>query len=159
SLASGQITVAVNTPQAAGLQIELVDGSGNIFPASGTDLRDGAGNLIAKQVTAPGQSGQTYLIHLHGADAASDIAYSLDIQSLTGNLETVAHRAVAGTLATGEEAYYLLSSAATGSMEVTLTPAPGFQGDAKVQLLDPKNPDPESALASDDGNFPHLSLQ
>src|SRR5262249_25424070 len=129
------VTAMQDTP-GPGMRLELWDAGGTIQLATGSDVLDSAGQVIGEQVEFPGSSGQTYLIRAVAVGNGT-ARYSLKIQSLTANLGTLAHRIQPGTLAPGDQAYYLLSAAASGSLEVNLTPAASASGNFNLEVLDP----------------------
>jgi hypothetical protein len=147
--ATGALTVtATESSPGAGLQLELWDASGTTLLATGNDLLSSDGQVTGQQIDFPGSSGQTYLIHVVAVgDGAAK--YSLKIQSLTANLGTLAHRVQLGALAPGDQSYYLLSTAASGSLDVSLTPGGSATGTFNLQLLDPNT---LAVLASGDSN-------
>ena len=159
SLATGQIDVTVATDRADELQVDLLDSAGNVILASGEDQRDGSGNLIGKQFSATGQAGQSYLVHVYrtsGAANLDDVEYSLELQSLTGTVGSVVHQTVHGELQSNEQVYYLLSSAAAGSLDAKVTFANAAQDAPVVEFLDPRNP--TVVLASSSENLLELKL-
>src|SRR5262249_50477429 len=70
------------------------------------------------------------------AVGAGTARYSLQIESLTADLGTIAHKVRPGTFLSGDQDYYLLSAAAAGSLEVQLTPGAGASGNFHLELLD-----------------------
>src|SRR5262249_42839635 len=103
-----------------------------------------------EQVVVPGESGRAYLVHVVSAAAGSP-SYSLRVQSLTADLKLAAHGVVTGMIASGDQAYYLLAAAASGSLQQVLTSAADVQGDLHVEVLDP---DTLAVLASGQASGP-----
>jgi hypothetical protein len=138
SLATGQLKLSVLSNDAARLQVELRDLAGNDTLSVVTELRDAAGTLIGKQITVPGSTSQSYLVHVSSSEVAAStkIAYELKIESLTGKLGQIVYRNVEGSLGSGDQAYYLVESAAVGTMRARLTLAADFDGEATVEFLD-----------------------
>ena len=135
--ATGDLTVtATEATPGSGLRLELWDAGGTSRLATGSDVLDAAGHVTGQQVVFPGSSGQTYLIRVL-AVAEGAARYSLKVQSLTANLGTLVHRVQPGSLAPGDQAYYLLSAAASGSLEVRFMPGAGASGNFKLEVLDP----------------------
>jgi hypothetical protein len=130
--ATGNLTVTVlpDDPRFSP-GIELLDSSGAI-------LGQGIGQLVVS-----GESGKSYLVHIlpgvSPAAATSPIAsgYTLEVTSLTADLGNLAHAVEMGTLHSGDQAYYRLVAAASGSLDVTLTPENPGGADASVVVLDP----------------------
>ncbi|HEY2827861.1 MAG TPA: VCBS repeat-containing protein, partial [Pirellulales bacterium] len=159
SLATGQIDISAQTADGAGIQVDLVDATGSNVLASGVEQRNESGNLIGARLIAAGQAGQSYLIHVHRASTngtLADLQYSLDLQSLTEDVGTVVDSTIQGTLQVNDEAYYLLSSAAAGSLEAKLVSADGSQSGLHIEVLDPQNP--SVILATSGENFTALKL-
>ncbi len=88
-----------------------------------------------------GQSGTTYLIHVGPGAISSAVStqYSLDVASLAADLGTVVHAVQDGSLQPGDQAYDRLVVAASGSLDLTLTPGADFVGSVTLQVLDPVN--------------------
>jgi hypothetical protein len=141
--ASGQLTVTA-TPEEAGvaLRLELWNEAGTVLLASGTDLRNAAGQVVGQQIQLTSPAGRTYLARVvpgPTAVAGGPSRYGLDVQSLTADLGTQVHDVQAGSLGAGDEAYYLLAAPAAGSLEVTLTSGPDVQGELNLEVLDANN--------------------
>ena len=112
--ATGDLTAsALQSQPGRQLRLELCDASGQRLLATGTDILDSARNVAGQQVVFPGQSGTTYLVHVLPVRSGSG-NYSLALQSLTANLGTVVHNLSGGHLASGDQAYYLLSAGSGG---------------------------------------------
>ncbi len=159
--ATGSLTVTA-TLAASGdsVRLELRDAGGTTVLATGTAVLGADGQVSGQSLTFPGHSGQTYLVRvLPGPDAAADAPsrYTLDVRSLTADLGTQVYGERSGSLAVGDEAFYALSVAAPGSLEVTLTPAANAQGHFRLELIDPIN---RATLASGQtqGSAQHASL-
>src|SRR5262249_44973534 len=139
--ASGDLTVKATQEEAGvALRLELRDESGRVVLATGTDVRDAAGEVIGQRLQLAGPAGRTYTVRVvpgGGATAGRPCRYALDVQSLTVDLGTQVHGLQAGSLAAGDEDFYLLSAAAAGSLDVTLTSGPDVQGDLDLEMLDP----------------------
>ena len=95
------------------------------------------GRLIGEQIEFAGVAGQTYLVHLTPSGSSGDVAYSLDVQSLTADLGTQVQADAGGMLAPGDQAYDLISAGVSGSMEVSLVAAADLQGSLQLEVLDP----------------------
>jgi hypothetical protein len=135
--ATGSLTVtATESTPGPGLRLELWDSSGATRLATGDDVLDSTGQVIGQQVVFPASAGQFYLIRAVavGGGAAQ---YALKVQSLTADLGTLAHDVRNGSLAPGDQAYYLLSAAASGSVELNLMPGVGASGNFNLEVLDP----------------------
>jgi hypothetical protein len=139
--ATGSLTVTATLAAPGNLvDLELFDATGTALLATGSVTQDGSGQITGQSLVFPGHSGQTYLVRvLPGPDAvaSSPARYTLDVRSLTADLGTVVHGVQNGSLAAGDEAFYALTAAAAGSLEVTLTPAANAQGNFHLELLDP----------------------
>src|SRR5262249_9382687 len=112
---------------------------GTTLLATGTAVLNANGEIIGQTILYPGQSGQVYLVRiLPGPGAISGPArYTLDVSSLTADLGTQVFGAQNGTLTAGDQAFYALTAAAPGSLEVTLTPTATAVGNFHLELLDP----------------------
>src|SRR5262249_29318734 len=87
SLATGQLKIVAQASDTTNMQLQVFDSSGTNLLAEGTELRDGAGNPIGKQIVAAAQSGQSYLLRIHSVAAgSSNTSYALDVQALTAEL-------------------------------------------------------------------------
>jgi hypothetical protein len=134
--ATGSLTVtATEATPGPGLELELWDAAGTTRLASGTNLLDSASEVVGQQVVLPAASGQFYLIRVVAVGGGT-AQYSLKIQSLTADLETIVHSVQSGTLASGDQVYYLLSTAAAGSLDVSLIPGVGASGNFHLEVLD-----------------------
>jgi len=119
----------------AGLRLELWDAGGTTRLATATDQLDASGAVIGQQAATSASAGQFYLVRVVAVNGGAS-RYSLEIQSLTADLGTVVHHVQAGTLASGDQTYYLLKAGAAGSLEVTLTAGANAQGSFNLDLLD-----------------------
>jgi hypothetical protein len=135
--ATGPLTATAQWLGEPGLQLELWDESGTNVLATGINQRDAQGAGIRQQLVFLGRAGQTYLVHVLAADGAGTASYSLDLQSLTANLGTRVHGVQSGTLALGDEAFYLLSAGAAGSLKIQFRSAGNVEGTLNHELLDP----------------------
>ena len=136
--ATGELTIQVDASQIGIVPtLELVDASGSTVLASGVDQFDAQGRLIGEQIEFSGVAGQTYLVHLTNSGSSGDVAYSLDVQSLTADLGTQVEADAGGMLAPGDQAYDLISAGVSGSMEVSLAAATDLQGSLQLEVLDP----------------------
>ena len=136
--ATGELTIQANAGLAGSVPtLELVDASGSTVLASGVDQFDDQGRLIGEQIEFAGVAGQTYLVHLTPSGGSGDVAYSLDVQSLTADLGTQVEADAGGILAPGDQAYDLISAGVSGSMEVSLVAAADLQGSLQLEVLDP----------------------
>src|SRR5262249_49844735 len=122
--ARGSLTVQANVSVPAdSVRLELFDDSGTTLLATGTPVLDGSGQTFGQFLMFPSPAGRTYLVRIlpgPGAVAGNPARYMLSMQSLTADLGTQVHGVQSGSLAVGDEAFYKLSAAAPGSLEVTL---------------------------------------
>ncbi len=146
--ATGELvaTVTANSGPGGELLAELTDASGNVLPATVTNILDSSGNVTGQQIVYASVAGQTYLIHVRSGDE-STIPYTLFVGSLTGDLGTSVQGTVAGSIDPGGQSVYRLQAAVTGSITLTLTPGNDFQGDLSLQAL---SPDGQTVLAAGD---------
>ncbi len=133
--ASGVLDVVATATSgdAAELQVELTDSSGNVLPAIVTPVVNSSGAVIGSQLVFNSVGGQTYLVHVSGG--TSTIAYSLVLQSLTGDLGTLVGGNVAGNIAAGGQTLYRIEAAVSGSLSVTLNPSAVVSGDLVLNIL------------------------
>ena len=160
SLATGKVTITANSTDADSLQIELRDiNNPSRILGVATDLRDGNGKLIGKQLVAPGEANQDYLIRVSapaGTTLAPDgTAYSLDIQSLTQDLGQLVEGFADGELHQDDNDIFSVRTAAVGEIQIRATLAADFVGTLALEVLDPKS---LAVLASADGNDPIVRL-
>jgi hypothetical protein len=137
--AAGQLFAATNeSPGGTPLLLELWNASGTTLLATGTEMRDAAGNLTGHQILLQNiPSGETFLVHVGGVpfSAIQGVSYSLTVNSQTADLGTRVHGTQPGTLALGGQDLYPLTTAVTGSLNVVLTPAANAKGNFTLQLL------------------------
>jgi hypothetical protein len=153
AVATGPLTVsAAPSDPLEGLRLELFDATGTTPLATGTAVLDAHGQVDGQILNFPGHSGQTYLVHVFAVVdtflVRAPASYTLSLQSLTADLGTQVYGAEAGSLASGDQAYYALTAAASGSLEVTLTPGASTHGHLHLELFDPAT---LSALATGQG--------
>lgn len=116
----------------------------------------GTASGLATEVSVPSGANQDYWVRVtsgRNAPADSSVRYTLSIKSLTANLGTRAYGSSAGEqLQVGDDLYYALTAAAGGSIRVGMTPAAGFQGNVRLELLDPATLDvvARGALGADE---------
>jgi hypothetical protein len=141
--ASGNLIVSATRNGPGGNpRLELRDAGGATALALGADVRDANAQVVGQQIVFPSASGQTYLVRVlpaTGAVPGGPSSYALDVQSLTADLGSQVHGVVMNRLAIGDNDYYRLAVGATGSLEVQLTPGTAFQGQVKLELLDPNS--------------------
>jgi FG-GAP-like repeat len=139
--ATGRLTVTASlTVPGDVIRLELFDASGTTRLAAGTAVRNGQGQVIGQTIEFPSLSNQAYLVRvLPGPESAATASarYTLALQSLTADLGTRVYGVQGGSLSSGDEAFYALSAAAPGSLEVTLSPGANAQGNWRLELLDP----------------------
>ncbi|MHC4404712.1 MAG: SGNH/GDSL hydrolase family protein [Planctomycetota bacterium] len=127
-------------PDALGL--ELWDAAASTLLATGTEVLDGEGTLIGRELRFPSDFGQTFLVRVLGAESgdndAKRVSYSLRLQSLTADLGTRAFAGVDGSLPPGGVAAYRVSAAAAGSIQLQLTGGDNVEGDLNMQIVDPE---------------------
>jgi hypothetical protein len=139
--ATGDLTVtATPSDSRLGLQVELWDSSGSTRLASGSAVLGQSG----EQLVYAGQSGESYLVHVMPSAGLADQEtppispqYNLDVQSLTADLGAVVHAVRAGSLDPDEQSLYLVTAAASGALDLTLTPGSSVTGSFNLQILDP----------------------
>jgi hypothetical protein len=139
--ATGTLTVtATLAVPGDSVRLQLRDAGGTTLLATGTAVRNASGQIIGQRLTFSGQSGQVYLVRVLPGPAATfdPDRYTLDVSSLTADLGTHVFGAQNGSLTAGDEAFYALTAAAPGSLEVTLTPGAAAQGNFHLKLLDPR---------------------
>src|SRR5262249_31295404 len=110
----------------------------------GTALHDDSGRVIGQQIVFPSTAGHFFQVRVL-PNAPGETRYTLGLQALTADLGTQVHGVQSGSLTAGDEAVYGLSTGASGSLEVTLTPGNNSAGNFRLELLDP---DTLSALVS-----------
>jgi hypothetical protein len=151
--ATGNLTIsAVQEEAGVSPRLELRDASGATVLAVGTALHDSGGASIGQQIVFPSPAGQTYLVRVlpgPGAAANGPFRYALDVESLTANLGPQVHNVLTNSLNPGDQALYLISAGASGSLQATLTAEAGFQGTLNLEVL---NPDTLAVLASGQGS-------
>lgn len=147
SVADGTLTLTATlaTPDTP-LILELYDADGVRRLASGEPVADVSGRVASYRVALPTEAGQGGWIRVAGATRAD---YSLDIVALTADLGTQVYGQVAGDLAAGANAYYLLTIAADGALDVALRRSATAPGALDVSIVDA---DDLSVLATGDGN-------
>jgi hypothetical protein len=143
--ATGQMNLQAVQPAAAhaNLQFQLWDSTGKTLLATGTNLTDKLGAVVGEQISAPGVSGTNYLLRV--VPVGSGTTYSLQLQCLTSNLGTQVYGQESGTLQTGQQNYYLLTAAASGTLNVQLNPGSDAQGSFSLNAL---SADGQTTLAS-----------
>ena len=143
--ASGVLDVVATAASgdASDLQVELTDSGGNVLPAVVTPVLNSSGTVIGSQLVFNSVAGQTYLVHVSGGTAV--IAYSLVLQSLTGDLGTSVEGNVAGNIAAGGQSIYQIEAVVAGSLSVTLNPSDDVSGDLVLNIL---NADGQTVLMS-----------
>lgn len=153
------ITAALAVPGDS-VRLELYDATGTTLLATGTAVEDAGGQILGQTFRFPSASGQTYLLRVLPGPAAGSVParYTLSVQSLSANLGTQVHGVQGGSLAPGDQAIYLLSAAAPGSLEVTVTPGANAQGHFRLKLLDSSDPDVVLASGQATGPGMHASL-
>jgi hypothetical protein len=135
--ASGSLTItASQSAPGPSLQLELWDATGTTRLATGGDLFDSARQVTGELLDFTAASGQRFLVRVVAVGSGVP-RYSLDVESLTADLGTLVHHVEAGTLAPGDQNFYLLSTAAAGSLEVQLMPGAGATGTFALEILDP----------------------
>ena len=139
--ATGDLTVsALQSDMGQELRLQLYDAAGQTLLATGSDVLDGSGNVTGQELVFPGQSGTTYLVRVlavdNGTGTGAD-AYVLSLQSLTANLGTIVHDVSNGQLSGTDQAYYLVTAAAAGSLLVVAAVSAPLQGHVNLDLLDP----------------------
>jgi hypothetical protein len=75
--------------------------------------------------------------------------YGLTFSTLTEDLGEIVHTVTAGSIVPGAKAYYLVQSKVAGSFEAAIAPGAGFQGETKLQILDPRDPSHVLATSAD----------
>jgi hypothetical protein len=147
SLAAGTLTVRAIVPEAeTELQLDIRDAAGGSVLVRGVPVRDAAGMVIAWRAVTPASAGQTYTVRVAATEPIDQ--YSLDLQSLTDDLGPLVHRVVQGSLPAGEQAYYSMESVAAGVVTARLTPGPGSQGTAAVDLFVAGSPLPPAGVGT-----------
>jgi hypothetical protein len=143
--ASGVLDVVATATSgdAADLQVELTDSSGNVLPAVVTPVLNSSGTVIGFQLVFNSIAGQTYLVHV--SSGTTVIEYSLVLQSLTGDLGTSVEGNVTGNIAAGGQSIYQIEMAVAGSLSVTLNPSDDVSGDLVLNIL---NADGQTVLMS-----------
>ncbi|HEY7088349.1 MAG TPA: FG-GAP-like repeat-containing protein, partial [Tepidisphaeraceae bacterium] len=144
--ATGTLTVTA-TQALAGkrLNLQLLDSSGATVLATSQSVLDASGKIIGERVSFPSQSGGQYMLRVGSAGGAT--GYSLDIQALTADLGAIAYDVTAGTMTVGDQNYFRFTSAASGTIQLTLTPDSGVSGDIVLEILDPHTLDPVSTAS------------
>ena len=159
--ATGSLTVQTSLalPRDS-VHLELFDDTGATLLATGTAVLDGSGQAIGQILRFPTPAGRTYLVRVLPDPGVSGnpARYTLSVQSLTADLGSQVHGVETGSLAAGDEAFFKLLAEAPGSLEVTLTPGPNVQGNLRLELLDPSNPDIVLASGQSAGAGQHASL-
>ena len=142
ALATGTIKIDVNqVRRGLRLEAELLDDSGANLLASATNVLDANGTVIGKQIRFPSVANHLYTLRITSHDDRST-EYSLDLQALTENLGAPVHRNIAGSLTPGDQEYYLVTAAASGSLSVRLAVGDGFAGDLRIRLEDADTQEP-----------------
>ncbi len=139
--ATGDLTVtATQVEPGDALRLELLDDNGTPL-AAGTPVLDDNGQTIGQTLVYPSPFGRSYFVRLspgHGAADVGPVRYTLSVRSLTADLGTQVHGLQPGSLAVGDEAFYPLGIAASGSLAVTLTEGANAQGTFHLEVLDAK---------------------
>jgi hypothetical protein len=134
--ATGVLSVTVTASAPGGtLQAELTDASGNVLPAVVTDIVDGSGAVVGKELANPSVAGQTYYVHVFGTSDAG-INCTLTAADLTADFGTQVQKSRSDTLAAGSQNVYRLAAGVTGSLVVNLSAASDVVGAGLVvQIL------------------------
>lgn len=154
--ATGNLAITATVP-GPGLRLELWDADGTARLATANEVLDANGQVSGQQIDFLASSGGTYLVRV-AAVGEGAARYSLAIQSLTANLGTLVHRVEPGTLAPGDQAVYLLSAAAAGSLEVKLTPSASALGSFNLEVLNPSTLTVLASRSSGAGSDVRVSL-
>jgi hypothetical protein len=138
SVATGNVTAsAAAADPTAGVQVEIWDGSGTTMFANGHNIVDSTG-AISNQAECPSAAGETFLVHVTAVSTAS-ITYQLSVTSLTAPPSSLTTGSYETSLAAGGQAYFLITAAADGSLDFSVTPQSGTSTNLLLDLL---NPDP-----------------
>ncbi len=140
--ATGNLNVsALQESSSAVPRLELYDASGTTLLAQGAAVLGDNGQAIGQQISFASSADETFLVRvLPASDAVAGASsrYALDIESLTANLGTLVFGSETSTFTVpGDSSQYLLTAAATGSVQAIVTGGPGFQGNLQLQILDP----------------------
>ena len=141
--ATGHLNIsAVEEATGAAPKIELYDSTGSNLLVQGTDDLDALGQIIGEKISFASSVGETFLVRVlprPNGPSGDASRYTLDVESLTSDLGSVAHDIESFNLnVPGDTAHYLLKASASGSLQAVATTQPGFQGNLTLQLLDPK---------------------
>jgi hypothetical protein len=138
---SGNLTVTATQEEPdVSPRLELRDASGVTVLATGTDLHDTTGQITGQQIIFPSAVGRTLLVRVLPGPRATPggpSRYALDAQSLVADLGLQVHGVETNSLTPADEDYYLVRVGAAGSLQATLTPGGNFQGNVKLELVDP----------------------
>ncbi|MCO6455678.1 MAG: VCBS repeat-containing protein [Pirellulaceae bacterium] len=127
STATGELTVDVlfdRPPQVppGSVTVELYDEFGAALLATSMDLLDEGGTIIGLRLRNPIGTGERFQVRVLAAgDGTPEVGYTLRLEALTGNLGSVVFRQLDGRIDAGDSALYLLSAAATGSLDIDVS--------------------------------------
>lgn len=117
-------------------RVELVDASGNVLPATVTNIVDAAGLVVGQQLVHASTAGESFLVHVRGSGTAG-LDYSLVVAALTGNFGATVQGATTGVLLGADEAIYRVKTGVSGSLQVTLRPGQDMEGTPTIMILGP----------------------
>ena len=133
--ATGTISIAATQANASGqlLNLQLYDSTGGTLLASGSAVKNAAGQVTGVSLATAGSSGTDYLLHV--TPIGKGATYSLELSGLTRNLGTQVYGQQNGSLALGDQDDFLLKAAAAGTLQVQLAPGSNATGSIALQIL------------------------
>lgn len=153
SLATGTIKLGLDSADAGKIQFELYDAASMTPLGTVTSVTNSSGAVVGKRLEAPSVAGGKYLIRVLAGPtlpATANAAYSLDVESLTENLQQLVELSVEGSLNPDEHFIYQLQTSAVGELLATVVPVDGSAATPfQIEILDPET---LSVLATSSGD-------
>ena len=134
--ATGTLAIEIGQEQpGARLDAELLDETGTTVGGRTSYLND-QGTVIGNDIEFPSLANHQYVLRIRSRHNLST-DYSLNVENLTGNLRGLANSRVTGAITAGDQAYYLVTADASGSLFASLSAGAGFTGKLAIQFEDP----------------------
>lgn len=150
----------MNSTDADKIQFEPYDAANMSLVGTFTSVRNTSGTVVGNRIEAPGTAGGKYLIRMLADPTLptnANAEYSLDIESLTENLQQLVELSVGGSLNPDEHFIYQMQTSAVGELLATILP----DGDLgitpfQIEILDPET---LSVLATSSAGGAHARVR